>query len=124
MIRPLSLCNFKMDISRYCYSYSPNTFIYNAFILEHCRHQRHCVKTPGMGEFSSSSLRPLVLGCRCKSGCLLTTHISLSFHLSYIIHYYVLCMYLLYNAVELCNSRAEYHQPQIVRVSREVQRGL
>ena len=28
------------------------------------------------------------------------------------------------NAVELCNSRAEYHQPQIVRVSREVQRGL
>ena len=28
------------------------------------------------------------------------------------------------NAVELCNSKAEYHQPQIVRVSREVQRGL
>ena len=28
------------------------------------------------------------------------------------------------NATELCNSRAEYHQPQIVRVSREVQRGL
>ena len=28
------------------------------------------------------------------------------------------------NTVELCNSRAEYHQPQIVRVSREVQRGL
>ena len=28
------------------------------------------------------------------------------------------------NAVELCNSRAEYHQPQIVRVSRQVQRGL
>ena len=28
------------------------------------------------------------------------------------------------NVVELCNSRAEYHQPQIVRVSRQVQRGL
>ena len=28
------------------------------------------------------------------------------------------------NVVELCNSRAEYHQPQIVRVSRKVQRGL
>ena len=28
------------------------------------------------------------------------------------------------NAVELCNSRAEYHEPQIVRVSRGVQRGL
>ena len=28
------------------------------------------------------------------------------------------------NVVELCNSKAEYHQPQIVRVSRQVQRGL
>ena len=28
------------------------------------------------------------------------------------------------NVLELCNSKSEYHQPQIVRVSRQVQRGL
>ena len=74
------------------YSYSPNIFIYNTFILEHCWYQRHGVFTPGMAEFSS--LRPLVLVAvvnqdvswqlifPCPSTC----------HTSFIIMFYV-CIY-------------------------------